>query len=128
MQGVPFYRRAISRMASFVSHCCFRLPIRDYTLGFRALRIPLLRNLKLIEVGFPVLIEQVYQSLHFTSRFAGVPIILTNREIGESTFSFSPDIFLKYFKYALKALFSGRARNADTCLKKYSSVVEESLD
>lgn len=110
LKGVPFYRRVVSRLASVVSHCCFRLPIRDYTLGFRAIRVPLLKKLDLTEKGFPILIEQVYQSLQFTDRFAGVPIILTNREIGESTFSFSPEVFLKYFKYALKALWTHRAR------------------
>lgn len=103
MRGVPLYRQIISRTASLVSHTCFRLPIRDYTLGFRAIRTSLLEKMQLTEKGFPILIEQVYQALQHTRKFSDVPITLTNREVGQSTFQFTPDVFLKYLKYALKA-------------------------
>lgn len=105
MQNVPFYRHIISFVSSLIADFCFALPIKDYTIAFRGITMNVLSRTVLREDNFPLLIEQIYRSMHFTEKFKSIPVVFNNREVGESKFNYSPAVFMNYLKYALKALF-----------------------
>jgi len=105
MQQVPFFRAIFSYIGGAVFRCSFRLGIKDYTQGFRAIRTDIIDKLKLKETGFPILVEEIYQAAKHTRRFDEVPFILTVREKGISKFQYSQEVLRKYLKYALKGFF-----------------------
>lgn len=107
MRNVSWLRRAVSVVGNIILGLCFRLNISDYTQGFRAIRMDVIKQLCLKENSFPVLVEELYQAKCLTSRFAEVPFVLTDRKTGVSKFSYTPTIILKYLIYAGKALVVG---------------------
>lgn len=107
MENVPWHRKAVSVVGNTILRRCFRLKINDYSQGFRAIRMGLIKQFCLTEKGFPVLVEELYQAKCLTSKFAEVPFVLTTREAGVSKFSYTPIVILKYLFYAGKALVAG---------------------
>ena len=87
-----------------MSKLCFRLPINDYTIGNRAISCSLLSMLSLKENDFAINLEQVYQSIQHTRRFAEVPLTLGRRDVGVSHFRYSVPVFVRYLSYPLRAL------------------------
>ncbi|HDL64453.1 MAG TPA: glycosyltransferase family 2 protein, partial [Proteobacteria bacterium] len=55
MKGVPAWRKLFSLAGRAVFRVCFRLPLTDYTQGFRAIRGTILSKMELTETGFPIL-------------------------------------------------------------------------
>jgi len=104
MKDVPAWRKMFSLAGRAVFRICFRLPLTDYTQGFRAIRGSLLAKMQLTETGFPILIEEIYQARKYTDKFSEIPFILTGREVGISKFNYTPKVLWDYFKYALKSL------------------------
>ena len=111
MKDVPAWRKCFSLAGRMVFRVCFRLPVTDYTQGFRAIRGSVMGRLKLTENGFPILIEEIYQARRFTDKFSEVPFILTGRETGRSKFSYTPKVLWDYLKYAVRALAGKRVFN-----------------
>lgn len=103
MQRVPFYRAAVSYIGGALFHFSFRLGIKDYTQGFRAIRTGIIDKLRLKEEGFPIIAEEMYQACKYTRRFGEVPFVLTVRERGVSKFQYTPAVILKYLSYVVKA-------------------------
>ena len=60
----------------------YRLPLRDCTNGFRAVRTSLLTRMRLEERGFPVIMEELYWCRFLATSFAEVPVTLTRRRSG----------------------------------------------
>jgi glycosyltransferase involved in cell wall biosynthesis len=108
VQGVPFYRLAISSVGNRLARVLFRLPIHDCTNGFRAVRTELLRDMRLSERGFAVIMEELYWCRFMTNRYTEVPVVLTNRcgDQRPTSFVYRPSVFWRYLKYPLRA-FAG---------------------
>jgi len=107
MKDVPGWRKLYSLAGRTVFRCCFRLPLTDYTQGFRAIRRNILERMELSESGFPILIEEIFQARRLTDKFSEIPFVLTGREVGISKFNYTPGVLWDYFKYAVRAIFRG---------------------
>lgn len=114
-KGVPFLRGFLSRSASQF----FRLfypAVSDWTSGFRAYRVEVLRKLevpgRIREKGFTSQLEILLILLKGKSRVCEVPLELDYmRKMGRSKMSFFPVVFsyLKFFFYILtKQRFYGK--------------------
>lgn len=105
VQGVPGYRVWISRIGNAVARLLFRLPVRDCTNGFRAVRTNLLIRMRLCENRFPIIMEELYWCKFLARSFAEVPVTLTNRSAGQrpTSFTYRPAVFWNYLKYPVRA-------------------------
>ena len=112
MKNVPAWRKLFSLAGRAVFRICFRLPLTDYTQGFRAIRGTVLAKMKLTETGFPILIEEIYQARKYTDKFSEIPFVLTGRKVGSSKFNYTPGVFRDYLKYALKSIIG------DSCCRR----------
>lgn len=107
MVGVPWQRALVSRVGNALARALFRLPLRDCTNGFRAVRTSLLTRMDLRERGFPVIMEELYWCRFLATSFAEVPVTLT--DAGRATsFRYRPSVFASYLRYPWRA-FLGRA-------------------
>lgn len=100
-EGVPFKRRAVSWFGNKLAKIAFRLPISDYTNGFRAIKTSLLKNLETTETGFAVLVEEVNKAKKLGANFIEVPYTLRVRKIegSLSKFVYSLRVYRTYLKY-----------------------------
>ena len=107
VSGVPLYRVAISRFGNMIVRGLFRLPLSDYTNGFRAVRTSLLSQIQLTENKFSIIMEELYLLKPFNPSYAEVPVELTDRsaDARPTSFSYRPSTFWNYLKYPLKSLF-----------------------
>jgi dolichol-phosphate mannosyltransferase len=104
--GVPWWRRLISAVGNQVASLLYGRAVRDCTNGFRAIRVELLARMNLVENGFAVILEELYQARLLGATFAEIPYTLTARpRHGKpSSFAYRPRVFYLYLKYAI---FSG---------------------
>jgi len=102
--GVSFKRWIISKIGNIMAKLFLRLPISDYTNGFRAVKCSILAQIKAEERGFAYLIEEVYKVSKLAKTYAEVPYTLTVRDgaFSESKFTYSPRVYLKYLKWLFK--------------------------
>lgn len=105
MPGVPWKRRAISQAGNAVARVLFGMGLRDCTNGFRAVRTAILARMNLQENGFPIIVEELYQSKFLAHTFCEIPVLLTNRsdEQRPTSFSYKPETLRKYLSFAIKA-------------------------
>lgn len=103
-KDVPWSRRVVSRVGNILAKVFFRLPLSDYTNGFRAVKTKILSQLHAREKGFSYLIEEVYQVSKIAQSYAEVPYILTARKgkFSKSKFNYSPKVYFDYLKYLFK--------------------------
>jgi dolichol-phosphate mannosyltransferase len=83
-------RRALSRYGNRFASTMLRLPVRDATSGYRALRASLLDRVDVDHLsaeGYGFQIELVYEAAGVGARFAEVPIAFIDRTHGESKMS-----------------------------------------
>jgi dolichol-phosphate mannosyltransferase len=109
VDGVPAWREWLSVMGNWVARLLFRVPVRDCTNGFRAVRTSLLNAIQLQENGFAVIMEELYRLRPLAKSYAEVPVVLTARtgEQVPSSFSFGPRAMARYLKYPLLSFVSG---------------------
>ncbi len=89
-QGWPLRRRIISRSANLLARLLLRLPIRDFTGGFKCFPRSTLESIDFSEVrstGFGFLYEMNYLCYRHGKRFAEVPILFVERQAGQSKLS-----------------------------------------
>lgn len=100
VQGVPFKRWLISWVGNLLARALLRLPLTDYTNGFRAVKTNILSNIECRESGFAYLIEEIRKASKYVKTYAEVPYILTVREdnFSKSKFNYSIAIFIKYIR------------------------------
>jgi dolichol-phosphate mannosyltransferase len=110
VNGVPGWREVLSVVGNTVARLLFRLPVRDCTNGFRAVRTELLTAIDLEENGFAVIMEELYRLRPLAQSYAEVPIVLTARtdDLRPSSFSFGPRAMLRYLKYPALSFFDRR--------------------
>lgn len=103
--GVPRFRKIISVVGNKIAQIAFRLPISDYTNGFRAVKTSLSKQFNLESNHFEILVEEMWQALYLTNSFAQINYTLTSRAVaGDSKFTYSLKVYWKYLKYCLKAI------------------------
>jgi dolichol-phosphate mannosyltransferase len=105
MEGVPWQRSIFSVTGNVVARPLFHLGLRDCTNGFRAVKVAILKQMDLRERGFPIIVEELYQAKFLARTYAEVPVVLTSRTADQrpTSFNYQPEIYRKYFGYALKA-------------------------
>jgi glycosyltransferase involved in cell wall biosynthesis len=105
MKGVPWQRGVVSRLGNWVGNILFCIGVRDCTNGFRAVKTSILAQMQLSERGFPIIVEELYQSVFLAKTFAEVPVMLTNRaqNLRLTSFTYDAATIRKYLGYALKA-------------------------
>jgi glycosyltransferase involved in cell wall biosynthesis len=103
--GVPRFRVAISSMGNMFARLAFRLPVTDYTNGFRAVRTSIARDFELHENRFPVLVEEMWQVKYLARTFGEVCYSLSSRtNAGDSKFRYDFNVYKHYLKYCFLAL------------------------
>jgi glycosyltransferase involved in cell wall biosynthesis len=104
VNGVPFKRKMVSRLGNLLARFCLRLPLTDYTNGFRAVKSSLLSRITCEQRGFAYLIEEVYRISKLAKIYAEVPYILKVRDkkFAVSKFRYSPRVYYNYLKYLFK--------------------------
>jgi dolichol-phosphate mannosyltransferase len=83
-------RRMISRSGCIYAKTVLRVPINDLTGGFKCFRRTVLETIPLDQVsaaGYGFQIEMTYRALLLGFRVCEVPIIFTDRELGQSKMS-----------------------------------------
>jgi dolichol-phosphate mannosyltransferase len=105
VKGVPVWRYWLSRIGNLVAWQLYRLPIRDCTNGFRAVRTNVLNRMDLRERGFAVIMEELYWAKFLGARVSEVPYVLTSRAqiLRSSSFQYRPQVLYRYVKYPLLA-------------------------
>jgi dolichol-phosphate mannosyltransferase len=104
VNGVPFKRWFVSYVGNLLAWIFLRLPIRDYTNGFRAVKTSLIGQIECQERGFAYLVEEVYHLKKVAKTYAEVPYILTVRPeaFSASKFRYSFRLYYNYLKYLWK--------------------------
>ncbi len=85
-----WYRKAISLFGSFYSRMILGYPVQDWTGGFNAWNIRVLKTIRLREVrseGYSFQIEMKYRGLRNNFKVQEVPIIFDERREGASKMS-----------------------------------------
>jgi dolichol-phosphate mannosyltransferase len=92
-------RRLFSRLSNIYARLILKIPITDYTTGFRCYRYSLLKSFDfnlVEEKGYIVLSEMAYQIYLKGYSFGEVPIVFVNRQKGAS--KFNPVEIIQAFK------------------------------
>lgn len=92
-QDIPFYRRAISHIASWVYRLVLGAPVTAVTPIFRLYRAEMLRGLSIRATGFDINAEILFRLLQQGARVAEVPAELTVRIHGESKLDYKKELY-----------------------------------
>lgn len=103
--NVPLKRVLLSRIGNLIASLAFRVGVKDCTNGFLMLKVEKFKKTKLKEKGFAVILEEIYILKKKKATFAEIPIILTNRKSGKTSFRYNPTTFYNYLKYPIKSLW-----------------------
>jgi len=104
VEGVHWKRVLISRVGNKLAQWLMRVPLTDFTNGFRAIKNDVWVQLTTTETGFAMLIEEVYLARRLKVSFAEVPYVLTarNEDTSESKFTYSLNVYKRYAQYLFK--------------------------
>jgi dolichol-phosphate mannosyltransferase len=86
----PWRRRQLSVWANRYTSLMLRLPVRDATAGYRAIRAELLRTIALEDTraeGYAFQVETVYRAVQAGATVREIPICFQDREHGKSKMS-----------------------------------------
>jgi dolichol-phosphate mannosyltransferase len=97
MEGVPAWRAAISRAGNVFGGAVLRVPFRDLTTGYRAVRRPVLETVRLGSDSFTIQLESVIKAAAAGFRVVEVPITLGTRRHGESHMRYTPALIRDYW-------------------------------
>ncbi|MFQ5891324.1 MAG: glycosyltransferase [Candidatus Methanofastidiosia archaeon] len=102
MEDVPFLRVFVSKVGNLFMRNLLKLPVKDVTTGYRAIRREIIEKLILEEDGFPIQLEEVVKARRLGCRFSEIPIKLKSRKRGTSKFNLSLKVILKYLLMTMK--------------------------
>ena len=107
MSEVPLNRKLFSVLANFLASFCFRLDIKDYTNGFRAINLEKFLSMELKENHFPIILEEMYHVKKLNLKLTNTATILKSRLKGskKSSFNYDYKTLSGYLKYCLKSFF-----------------------
>lgn len=100
MKNVPQWRVIISVLANKFFAIIFGTKVKDITAGFKAYRSKTIKSIKTKEKNFEIQLEIMMRLIKRHARFKEIPLVLVNREVGESKFNF----FQAVPKYALNIM------------------------
>ena len=100
MKNVPLYRVIISIFANKFFAIILGTKVKDITSGFKAYRSEVIKSIETKEKNFEVQLEIMVRLIKKHARFKEIPLVLVNREEGESKFNF----FNAIPKYALNII------------------------
>lgn len=103
VKNVPSYRNIVSYVGNALASRLFNVGIKDCTNGFRLIKLSYMKNAKLKENNFSIILEELYYLKKNGAKFSEIPYILTARNDSKSHFSYKPKVFVDYFKYAIRA-------------------------
>lgn len=103
--NVPLKRVLLSRGGNLIASLAFNVGIKDCTNGFQMIKVKKLKNVKLHESGFSVIMELMYFLKKRNAKFSELPVTLTNRKTGTSTFHYSFKTFYNYLKFPIKSIW-----------------------
>jgi len=98
MEGVPLWRRLISRMGNGFGRRVLGLAVTDLTTGYRAMRLQVLEALDLGEDGFTIQLESVVKAHAAGFTIVEVPIVLGTRRHGTSHMNYTTRLFADYWR------------------------------
>ena len=103
--GVPLQHRILSSIGNFIAKILYGIPLTDLTNGFRAVKVDILRKMRLSESGFSIIMEELYYVKYLAQSFCDIPYVLTSRSDGQgkSKFSYGPRTYYRYLKYPIKS-------------------------
>ncbi|HLD88584.1 MAG TPA: glycosyltransferase [Candidatus Nanoarchaeia archaeon] len=88
MKNVPGWRVLVSIVANRIFAFAFGSNVRDITAGFKAYRVGKIKKIGITKTGFEVQMEIMIKLIKRGATFNEIPLILVNRKIGKSKFSF----------------------------------------
>jgi dolichol-phosphate mannosyltransferase len=102
---VPLRRRTLSRVGYRVGSLMFGLHETDITNGFRAARTELYCRWQLRELGFAIIMEEVFCALEEGVAIVSFPTILRARADTQrgSAFAYTPRVMRDYLRYPLRS-------------------------
>jgi dolichol-phosphate mannosyltransferase len=105
--GWPINRTVFSKLANIYARCLLRIPITDYTNGYRLYRREVLENLdySAIEASGYIVLSEVAFQIHLAGyRIGEIPTVFVNRRRGLSNLSFNEiySALRSVFRLALK--------------------------
>lgn len=104
MVGVPLFRVVISQLGNIAGRVLLRLPVRDLTSGYRAIRSSVFEKIEVEETGFGIQMEELVKAYVAGFKLAEVPIVLQPRKAGESKMFYSFNFFSHYARLLIKML------------------------
>ena len=90
IEGWQWYRKLLSRAANMYAGFVLRMPVHDYTNGYRcynAKALAALPDLQIDGTGFTVIPQMSYQLWGKGMRLAEIPVVFINRRQGTSNMS-----------------------------------------
>jgi dolichol-phosphate mannosyltransferase len=102
-RGVPRRRIVPAAVGNRLARVLYGIPLHDCTNGYRAVRTELLREVRLRESGFAIIMEELHRLRRPGLRYAEVPVVLTNRaaHLRASAFDYRPRALWRYLRYPL---------------------------
>lgn len=102
MLGVPLWRAAISRAGNLLGRIVLRMPVRDMTTGYRAIRRKVLEAVTLGEDGFTIQLEAIVKAYALGFRIVEVPITLETRRFGTSHMRYDAGLLRDYYRLLMR--------------------------
>lgn len=103
MEGIPWKRAAVSRVANLGLRVVFGTHVRDLTTGFRAYRAEAVRGLPLAGTGFETQLEISVRLAAAGRRIAELPLVLAGRAAGASKMRYAK-LVPRYGRMVLRLL------------------------
>lgn len=103
--GVPFKRRLPSIIGNRIASLLFMHSLKDNTNGFRIIRLSYAKHVPYKEQGFSHILEEVYHLKKKGAKITEIPVILTTRKNGSSSFTYTPHVYISYLKHPLRSFF-----------------------
>lgn len=104
MKGVSLFRVLVSFLGNLAARLILRVPLRDYTTGYRMIRREVFEFIKIEEKGFGIQLEEVVKAYSAGFKLGEVPIILTSRVHGRSSMYYNFSLVKNYFQLFRKSL------------------------
>ncbi len=102
---IPLKRRFFTYFGNKVANILMDMKLNDYTGGFRAVKVSLYKNIKLLENDFSIIVEEKYKlknKINTIDQFK-TKIYLRSKDLRKTAFNYSFSLIAKYLKYCLKA-------------------------
>jgi dolichol-phosphate mannosyltransferase len=109
-KGIPLKRRVPSVLGNLFFRLFFNMGIKDYTNGFRIVKLSFLKNIKYKDKGFSHILEEMYYLKKKNAKVGEIPIILSVRKTGKSHFKYTPKVAYQYLKYPIMSLLINNER------------------